>query len=81
MLQFEYEDWLVSQCGCPLYEEWRKEMLFRLFARYSVLSATYRDDCDDEDLISVAQQDLQKIIRSKVVLIGSTTEQCGGSRL
>lgn len=25
-LQSVYEDWLVVQCGCPVFEEWRKQM-------------------------------------------------------
>ena len=72
--QFEYEDWLVVQTGSRAYEEWRKEMMFRLFKEFFARPVTYREDFDEKDLTSQAIRDLQTYFPKGVVLTGSKGE-------
>ncbi|CAN6856797.1 unnamed protein product [Brassica oleracea] len=55
--QFEYNDWLATQCGCPGTEEWRKEMYLTTGVRKRAKPETYRDEWEDHHLISQASQD------------------------
>ncbi|KAK9148068.1 hypothetical protein Scep_006825 [Stephania cephalantha] len=54
--QFEYVDWLASQSGFPVTEEWRKQMYFANGKNRDARPETYRDEWNDEDLILQAQQ-------------------------
>lgn len=55
--QFEYFDWLASQCGCSGTEKWRKEMCLTSFMRVMKHPETYRDEWEDHHLVSQAYQD------------------------
>ncbi|KAF3566281.1 hypothetical protein DY000_02012619 [Brassica cretica] len=55
--QFEYNDWLASQCGCSETEQWRKEMYLTTGVRKRAHLETYRDEWEDHHLISQASQD------------------------
>ncbi|CAA7022613.1 unnamed protein product [Microthlaspi erraticum] len=55
--QFEYNDWLASQCGCSGTEEWRKEMYLTTGVRRRAHPETYRDEWEDYHLVSQAYQD------------------------
>ncbi|KAL1187714.1 Flavin-containing monooxygenase FMO GS-OX-like 4 [Cardamine amara subsp. amara] len=57
MTQFEYNDWLASQCGCSRTEEWRKEMYLTTGVRKRTQPETYRDEWDDHHLVSQAHED------------------------
>lgn len=55
--QFEYNDWIADQCGCPPTEEWRKEM-YHAASRYRGANPErYRDEWDDHHLIPRAYED------------------------
>ncbi|KAH7862146.1 hypothetical protein Vadar_000721 [Vaccinium darrowii] len=58
--QFEYNDWLASECGCPPSEEWRKEMYSAASKNRKVRPETYRDEWDDEDLAAQAHEDFRR---------------------
>ncbi|KAF3499460.1 hypothetical protein F2Q69_00040698 [Brassica cretica] len=55
--QFEYFDGLASQCGCSGTEKWRKEMCLTSFMRVMKHPETYRDEWEDNHLVSQAYQD------------------------
>ncbi|XP_010546436.1 PREDICTED: flavin-containing monooxygenase FMO GS-OX-like 4 [Tarenaya hassleriana] len=55
--QFEYNNWLASQCGCPEMEEWRKEMYLVTGLRKRARPETYRNEWDDHHLVSEALED------------------------
>ncbi|KAK8968931.1 Flavin-containing monooxygenase FMO GS-OX-like 4 [Platanthera guangdongensis] len=59
---FEYDDWLASQCGHPLVEEWRKQMYKAASKNKVVRPDNYRDEWDDDDLVSAAHEDFKKIL-------------------
>lgn len=58
--QFEYNDWLASECGCPPSEEWRKEMYSATSKNRKVRPETYRDEWDDQDLAAQAHEDFKR---------------------
>ncbi|KAL0395321.1 UNVERIFIED_CONTAM: Flavin-containing monooxygenase FMO GS-OX-like 4 [Sesamum latifolium] len=58
--QFEYDDWLAAKSGSPLTEEWRKKMYFAAGRRKRSMPEMYRDQWDDEDLISQAHEDFKQ---------------------
>ncbi|PSR91572.1 Flavin-containing monooxygenase FMO GS-OX-like [Actinidia chinensis var. chinensis] len=58
--QFEYSDWLASECGCPPSEEWRKQIYFATGKNRKVRPETYRDEWDDEHLVPRAYEDFAK---------------------
>ena len=45
-------------------------MFFRSFAKYIIRGKldTYRDDCDDEDLVLLAKQDFKNTCKMKQIL-------------
>ncbi|KAL2921010.1 Flavin-containing monooxygenase FMO GS-OX-like 3 [Bienertia sinuspersici] len=47
---FEYEDWLATQYGCPLTEDWRRRMFSATIALVFKQTETYRDEWDNYDL-------------------------------
>lgn len=59
-LQFEYDDWLAAECGCPPIEEWRKQMYFITSKRRMNQPETYRDQWEDEHLILQAQEEFSR---------------------
>jgi hypothetical protein len=61
-LQFEYEDWLVEQCGMEKIEEWRK--LIYVMARTTAPDRheSYRDECEDNHLLAQAHRDFTKYL-------------------
>lgn len=65
--QFEYNDWIATQCGCPKTEEWRKKMYSATSLSRKVRPETYRDEWEDEDLVLEAYQDFKKQISCKDV--------------
>ncbi|KAG7658203.1 FAD/NAD(P)-binding domain superfamily [Arabidopsis suecica] len=48
--QFEYDNWLASQCGCSETEERRKEMCLANGVRKEAHPETYRDEWEDHHL-------------------------------
>ena len=57
-LQFEYDDWVAEQCGCPGIEDWRKQMFNASSKKRFDRPETYRDDeWEDHDLILQANED------------------------
>ncbi|KMT16342.1 hypothetical protein BVRB_3g054890 [Beta vulgaris subsp. vulgaris] len=71
---FEYEDWLAAECGCHLVEEWRKNMFYATLCRVLKQTETYRDECDDEDLVQQACKDFMQYLSvdGKALVAGST---------
>ncbi|KAL0324441.1 UNVERIFIED_CONTAM: Flavin-containing monooxygenase FMO GS-OX-like 5 [Sesamum calycinum] len=64
--QFEYDDWLAAKSGSPLTEEWRKEMYFVSGRRKRSMPEMYRDQWDDEDLISQAYEDFKQLSNGRL---------------
>ncbi|CAH1435050.1 unnamed protein product [Lactuca virosa] len=58
--QFEYNDWIATQCGSPKTEEWRKKMYSAASLGRKERPETYRDEWEDDDLVSQAYQDFTK---------------------
>lgn len=58
--QFEYNDWVATQCGCPPSEEWRKQMYAYASGNKTTRPETYRDEWEDEHLILEAHEDFKK---------------------
>ncbi|KAF5729871.1 flavin-containing monooxygenase-related family protein [Tripterygium wilfordii] len=58
--QYEYVNWLASQCGCSGFEEWRKQMFCESLKQRIAHPETYRDEWEDHDLILQAHQDFLK---------------------
>ncbi|XP_047062090.1 flavin-containing monooxygenase FMO GS-OX5-like [Lolium rigidum] len=59
---FEYEDWLVEQCGMEKIEEWRK--LIYVMARTTAPDRheSYRDEWEDNHLLAQAHRDFTKYL-------------------
>lgn len=64
-LQFDYNDWISTQCGSPKTEEWRKKMYYATSLNRKARPETYRDEWEDDDLVFEAYQDFAKKISSK----------------
>ncbi|KAJ6426850.1 hypothetical protein OIU84_022440 [Salix udensis] len=59
--QFEYDNWLASQCGCPGIEEWREQMYDAAGKSKLLRPEIYRDELDDDDdLVLEAYADFKK---------------------
>lgn len=58
--QFQYNDWLAAQCGCPVCEEWRKQMYDAVSKSGRARVETYRDEWEDDHLILQAEEDFIK---------------------
>lgn len=56
-LQFGYDEWLAAQCGCPGFEEWRKQMYVAALENLHKQPETYRDELEDHHLVLQAHQD------------------------
>ncbi|CAN6460757.1 unnamed protein product [Victoria cruziana] len=54
--QFDYDDWLATQCGYSKVESWRRKMYDATSKRKRAKPETYRDEWDDHDLVSQAQE-------------------------
>lgn len=63
--QFEYNDWIATQCGSPKTEEWRKKMYSAASLGRKERPETYRDEWEDDDLVLQAYQDFTKQISFK----------------
>ncbi|KAL0550360.1 hypothetical protein IC582_014868 [Cucumis melo] len=55
-----YFDWLAAVCGCPAYEEWRKEMYIATHMNKVANLKSYRDDWHDNELIRQAYEEFRK---------------------
>ncbi|PQQ04781.1 flavin-containing monooxygenase FMO GS-OX-like 4 [Prunus yedoensis var. nudiflora] len=55
-----YEDWLAAECGCPAFEEWRKQMYFVAIENLFERPETYRDEWEDHHLVLQAHEDFRK---------------------
>lgn len=62
ILQFEYDNWLAEQCGCPSVEEWRKLMYVATKKNKRARPESYLDEWDDDHLISQAEENFQKFL-------------------
>ncbi|KAM2504214.1 hypothetical protein PS1_038155 [Malus domestica] len=58
--KFGYEDWLAAQCGCPVFEEWRKQMFVAAIQNLIKRQETYRNEWDDHHLVLQAHEDFRK---------------------
>ncbi|XP_062027084.1 flavin-containing monooxygenase FMO GS-OX-like 5 [Rosa rugosa] len=58
--QGDYADWLAAQCGSPVFEEWRKQIMFAVAKNYLVRPKTYHDEWDDDHLVLQAYKDFWK---------------------
>lgn len=58
--QLEYANWLAVQSGCPVFEEWRKEMYYATNKSRILRPETFRDNWEDNNLILQAHQDFIK---------------------
>ncbi|RXH97316.1 hypothetical protein DVH24_035984 [Malus domestica] len=58
--QFEYDDWIAAQCGCPVSEEWRKQMYSEVSKNKCARPETYRDEWEDDHLVLQAYEDFKK---------------------
>ncbi|XP_076957047.1 flavin-containing monooxygenase FMO GS-OX-like 4 [Bidens hawaiensis] len=65
--QFEYNDWIATQCGAPKTEEWRKKIYHTTSLNRKARPENYREEWDDEDLVLQAYQDFAKHISCKQV--------------
>ncbi|OWM88388.1 flavin-containing monooxygenase FMO GS-OX-like 4 isoform X2 [Punica granatum] len=65
--QFLYNDWLADQCGIPGFEEWRKEMYIASFRRMLARPETYRDEWEENDLVSRAYEDFARFTTNQIV--------------
>ncbi|CAL9133004.1 unnamed protein product [Musa acuminata var. zebrina] len=61
-IQFEYDNWLAEQCGCPSVEEWRKLMYVATKKNKRARPESYLDEWDDDHLILQAEEDFQKFL-------------------
>ncbi|KAE8055966.1 hypothetical protein FH972_012770 [Carpinus fangiana] len=64
--QFEYNDWLTSQCGCPADEEWRKEMFYSCVKNLFARPESYRDEWEDHHLLLQAHEDFIQYTLNRV---------------
>ncbi|XP_068318023.1 flavin-containing monooxygenase FMO GS-OX-like 4 isoform X2 [Pyrus communis] len=55
--KFGYDEWLAAQCGCPGFEEWRKQMYIAALENLPKQPETYRDELEDHHLVLQAHQD------------------------
>uniref|UniRef100_A0A2P2M771 Flavin-containing monooxygenase n=1 Tax=Rhizophora mucronata TaxID=61149 RepID=A0A2P2M771_RHIMU len=62
----EYYNWLADQIGCPGVEEWREQMFAATIERRLNHLETYRDEWDDDALISEANADFSKYISNRI---------------
>ncbi|CAL9029505.1 unnamed protein product [Prunus brigantina] len=51
--QFGYDDWLAAECGCPAFEEWRKQMYFVAIENLFARPETYKDEWEDHHLVVI----------------------------
>lgn len=63
LLQFEYDDWLATECGYPAVEEWRKLMYMAACKNRKARPESYRDEWDDDHLVAQAHEDFKKFFR------------------
>lgn len=62
ILQFEYHDWLAKQCELPPVVEWRNLMYEAAGKNREARPESYRDEWDDDHLISQAEEDFTKFL-------------------
>ncbi|XVE65042.1 hypothetical protein DITRI_Ditri07aG0150300 [Diplodiscus trichospermus] len=55
--QFEYINWLASQCGCQGIEKSRKQMFCAAYENMRLRPDTYRDEWEDHPLVFEAHED------------------------
>ncbi|OWM88390.1 hypothetical protein CDL15_Pgr003802 [Punica granatum] len=64
--QFLYNDWLADQCGIPGMEEWKKGMYSAASQNKLARPETYRDEWEDDDLVSRAYEDFARFTSSQM---------------
>ncbi|GMP95881.1 hypothetical protein CsSME_00044757 [Camellia sinensis var. sinensis] len=64
---FEYYDWLAAECGYPAAEKWRNQMYSAATKNRMARPETYRDEWDDQHLVSQANEDFIKYSSSNTV--------------
>ncbi|KAF5207774.1 Flavin-containing monooxygenase fmo gs-ox-like [Thalictrum thalictroides] len=74
--QFKYYDLVAAQCGVPLSEEWRNQMLFSTGMRMVAQPETYRDEWEDQILILQAHEDFAQYIPQADIPKTTTTDGC-----
>ncbi|KAJ0970206.1 hypothetical protein J5N97_023083 [Dioscorea zingiberensis] len=60
--KFEYHDWLATECGYPVLEEWRKLMYFECRKNRIARPESYRDEWNDDHLAAQAWEDFKKFL-------------------
>ncbi|XP_050376654.1 flavin-containing monooxygenase FMO GS-OX-like 4 [Argentina anserina] len=59
--QFGYDDWVATECGSPVSEEWRKQMFYAAIENMLAKPETYRDEWDKYiQLVLQAREDFKK---------------------
>ncbi|KAG9452389.1 hypothetical protein H6P81_005293 [Aristolochia fimbriata] len=61
--QFQYNDWLATQCHYPPVEEWRKQMYAANGKNRVARPETYRDEWEDEEWIQEAEADFLQYMK------------------
>ncbi|KAJ0960230.1 hypothetical protein J5N97_001942 [Dioscorea zingiberensis] len=59
--QFDYDDWLATECGYPVLEEWRKLMYLECGKNRIARPESYRDEWNDDHLVAQAWKDFKKL--------------------
>ncbi|XP_048230679.1 flavin-containing monooxygenase FMO GS-OX-like 3 [Ricinus communis] len=65
--QFEYYNWLASECGSQELEEWIKQLFLENFRNPLLRPDTYRDEWEDDHLILEAMQDFTKYTSNNLI--------------
>ncbi|XP_010418250.1 PREDICTED: flavin-containing monooxygenase FMO GS-OX-like 7 isoform X2 [Camelina sativa] len=66
--QFVYDNWLADQCDYPRIEKWREQMFYIVFKRIQAQSNTYKDDWDDDHLITEAYEDFVRFTSNNLIV-------------
>jgi hypothetical protein len=64
--QFEYNNWLAAQCGCPEIEDWRIDMYKACGKNKRARPEFYRDEWEDHHLVLQAYEDFIKYTSHQV---------------
>lgn len=69
ILQSGYDDWVATECGCPVSEEWRKQMYYAAIENMLTKPETYRDEWGEyEHLVLQAHEDFKKYALNRQII-------------
>ncbi|KAL2940412.1 Flavin-containing monooxygenase FMO GS-OX-like 5 [Bienertia sinuspersici] len=68
---YDYEDFIAKQSGCPLMEEWKKNMFSITLANVPKHTWSYRDEITSEDLVLIkeAHEDFKQYLSTEAMAI------------